>query len=42
MQKKVRVLADWAIDVFFKRDVTMFKTLAGEKILEKTLSYSCY
>jgi NADH dehydrogenase len=31
LQKKVRVLADWVLDIFFKRDVTMLKTLAEEK-----------
>jgi NADH dehydrogenase FAD-containing subunit len=31
LQKKVRVLADWVLDMFFKRDVTMLKTLAEEK-----------
>jgi NADH dehydrogenase len=31
LQKKVRVLADWALDIFFKRDVTMLKTLAEEE-----------
>jgi len=31
MQKKVRVLADWVLDIFFKRDVTMLKTFAEEK-----------
>ena len=31
LQKKVRVLSDWALDIFFKRDVTMLKTFAEEK-----------
>jgi NADH dehydrogenase len=31
LQKKVRVLADWMLDIFFKRDVTMLKTLAEEE-----------
>lgn len=31
LQKRVRVLSDWALDIFFKRDVTMLKTLAEEK-----------
>ena len=28
---KERVLADWILDMFFKRDVTMFKTFTEEK-----------
>jgi NADH dehydrogenase len=31
LQKKVRVLADWMLDIFFKRDVTMLKTFAEEE-----------
>jgi NADH dehydrogenase len=31
LHKKVRVLADWIIDIFFRRDVTMLRTLAEEK-----------
>src|SRR5215208_1150372 len=27
LQKKIRVMADWTLDVFFKRDVTMLKTI---------------
>jgi NADH dehydrogenase len=30
LQKKVRVLADWMIDILFKRDVNMLKTFAEE------------
>jgi NADH dehydrogenase FAD-containing subunit len=30
LQKKIRVMADWTLDVFFKRDVTMLKTLVEE------------
>jgi NADH:quinone reductase (non-electrogenic) len=30
-QKKIRVLADWILDIFFKRDVTMLKTLIEEE-----------
>jgi NADH dehydrogenase len=26
LQKKLRVMADWTLDIFFKRDVTMLKT----------------
>jgi hypothetical protein len=36
LQKKVRVLADWVLDIFFKRDVTMLKTFAEEKKIRKT------
>lgn len=31
IHKKVRVLADWILDIFFKRDVTMLKALAEDK-----------
>ncbi|MBV9178919.1 MAG: NAD(P)/FAD-dependent oxidoreductase [Nitrososphaeraceae archaeon] len=31
VQKKIRVLADWILDMFFKRDVTMLKTLIEEE-----------
>jgi NADH dehydrogenase len=31
LQKKIRVLADWILDMFFKRDVTMLKTLVEEE-----------
>jgi NADH dehydrogenase len=31
LQKKIRVLADWIIDMFFKRDVTMLKTFMEEE-----------
>jgi NADH:quinone reductase (non-electrogenic) len=27
IQKKARVLADWILDIFFKRDVTMLRAL---------------
>lgn len=27
LQKKIRVIADWTLDIFFKRDVTMLKTV---------------
>jgi NADH dehydrogenase len=27
LQKKIRVMADWTPDIFFKRDVTMLKTI---------------
>jgi NADH dehydrogenase len=32
MQKKLRVLADWTIDFFFKRDVTMLKTVLKDEV----------
>jgi NADH:ubiquinone reductase (H+-translocating) len=35
LQKKVRVLADWILDMFFKRDVTMLKTFVEEENEEK-------
>ena len=31
LHKKIRVLVDWIIDIFFRRDVTMFKTFAEVK-----------
>jgi len=31
LEKKVRVLSDWVLDIFFKRDVTMLKTFAQKK-----------
>ena len=27
LQKKLRVMADWTLDIFFKRDVTMLRTI---------------
>src|SRR5918999_3279121 len=30
LQKKIRVIADWTLDIFFKRDVTMLKTILEE------------
>ncbi|HZA06205.1 MAG TPA: NAD(P)/FAD-dependent oxidoreductase, partial [Nitrososphaeraceae archaeon] len=35
LQKKIRVLADWILDMFFKRDVTMLKTLVEEEEKER-------
>jgi NADH:ubiquinone reductase (H+-translocating) len=35
LQKKIRVLADWTLDMFFKRDVTMLKTFIEEENEEK-------
>jgi len=31
LHKKIRVLVDWTIDIFLRRDVTMLKTLAEVK-----------
>jgi NADH dehydrogenase len=31
LQKKLRVMADWTLDIFFKRDVTMLKTFVEER-----------
>lgn len=31
LHKKIRVLVDWIIDMFFRRDVTMLKTLSRDK-----------
>ncbi len=31
LQKKLRVMADWTLDIFFKRDVTMLKTIVEER-----------
>jgi NADH dehydrogenase FAD-containing subunit len=30
-QKKIRVMSDWMLDMFFKRDVTMFRTFVEEE-----------
>jgi NADH dehydrogenase len=30
-QKKIRVMSDWMLDMFFKRDVTMLRTFVEEK-----------
>jgi hypothetical protein len=30
LQKKIRVMADWTLDFFFKRDVTMLKSFVEE------------
>jgi NADH dehydrogenase len=38
LQKKLRVMADWTLDVFFKRDVTMLKSFVEEEA-EKRTSY---
>lgn len=41
LQKKLRVMADWTLDVFFKRDVTMLKSFVEEEgEEEKRTSYS--
>jgi NADH dehydrogenase len=31
LQKKLRVMADWTLDIFFRRDVTMLKTFVEEE-----------
>jgi hypothetical protein len=31
LQKKLRVMADWTLDIFFKRDVTMLKTILDDE-----------
>jgi NADH:ubiquinone reductase (H+-translocating) len=31
LHKKIRVLVDWIIDIFFRRDVTMLRTFAEQK-----------
>jgi NADH dehydrogenase len=31
MEKKLRVIVDWSIDIFFKRDVTRLKTFASQE-----------
>lgn len=36
--KKLRVMADWAIDLFFRRDVTRLKTLTEERESEKRVN----
>ena len=40
LQKKIRVMADWTLDVFFKRDVTMLKSFVEEEEAEKSTNYS--
>ena len=35
LQKKIRVMSDWILDIFFKRDVTMLKTFVEEEEKEK-------
>jgi hypothetical protein len=31
MEKKLRVMVDWTIDIFFNRDVTRLKMFASER-----------
>jgi NADH:ubiquinone reductase (H+-translocating) len=31
IHKKIRVMADWTIDLIFKRDVTMLKTFSKDR-----------
>jgi hypothetical protein len=33
-------MADWTLDVFFKRDVTMLKSFVEEEEAEKSTNYS--
>lgn len=35
-EKKLRVMVDWTVDIFFNRDVTRLKTFAEEKILSSS------
>ncbi len=37
-QKKLRVMVDWSIDLFFKRDITRIRTYTEEKRLKTGLS----
>ncbi len=37
VEKKLRVMVDWAIDLFFKRDVTRLKTFTEEKDLKASI-----
>ena len=34
LEKKLRVAVDWFIDLFFKRDVTMLKTVTAKRSIE--------
>jgi len=38
IQKKIRVFADWTLDIFFKRDVTMLKPLAEQKSVRSSIT----
>jgi len=38
IQKKLRVMVDWSIDLFFKRDITRIRTYTEEKGLKTGLS----
>jgi hypothetical protein len=40
ISKEIRVLADWILDIFFKRDVTMLKTLIEEEEKAKEVKNS--
>jgi NADH dehydrogenase len=37
VEKKLRVMVDWAIDLFFKRDVTRLKTFVEEKAVKASV-----
>ena len=38
VQKKLRVIVDWFIDLFFKRDVTRLKTFTEEKFMNSSVN----
>ncbi|HEX9319914.1 MAG TPA: hypothetical protein VF884_13360, partial [Nitrososphaeraceae archaeon] len=38
VEKKLRVMVDWFVDLFFKRDVTRLKTPTEEKPLRSKAS----
>jgi len=38
VEKKLRVMVDWFIDLFFKRDVTRLKTFAEEKLMNSSVN----
>lgn len=38
IQKKLRVMIDWSIDLLFKRDITRIRTYTEEKGLKSSLS----
>ena len=39
LQTKIRVMADWTLDVFFKRDVTMLRSCVAK---EEHIPYTSY
>jgi NADH dehydrogenase len=40
LEKKLRVMADWVIDLFFKRDVTRVKTVTEERFMEASAKHT--